>query len=66
MINLILGISLTLNVVFIVGIIIYFKIKAFGFYKVQKDLIRSFGYTDEELEENDFLSDKDNSFLDRL
>lgn len=66
MINLILGISLTLNVVFIVGIIIYFKIKAFGFYKVQKDLIRSFGYTDDELDENDFLSNNDDLDLDRL
>jgi len=33
MINLILGISLTLNVVLIVGIFLYFKIKAFGLKK---------------------------------
>ena len=51
MINLILGISLTLNVVFIVGIIIYFKIKSFGLAKVQKDLASKFFASDDEIDD---------------
>ena len=53
MINLILGISLTLNVVFIVGIIIYFKVKTFGLKKVQNELASKFFASDDEL--NDML-----------
>ena len=65
MINLILGISLTLNVVFIVGIIIYFKVKSFGMKKVQEDLMKKFFYSDDEIEDNPFISE-DNYRIDRL
>ena len=51
MINLILGISLTLNVVFIIGIFFYLKIKSFGIAKVQKDLANKLFATDDELED---------------
>lgn len=53
MINFILGISLTLNIVIVTGIIIYFKIKSFGLAKVQKDFEKKFFCSDEEL--NDML-----------
>ena len=65
MINLILGISLTLNVVFIVGIIIYFKVKSFGMKKVQEDLMKKFFYSGDEIEDNPFISE-DNYRIDRL
>lgn len=49
MVNLILGISLTLNVIAIIGIFIYFKVKVLGFKKFQKELESKF-CTDEELD----------------
>lgn len=52
MINLILGISLTLNVIMIVGIFIYLKIKVLGMKKIQKEFESKF-CTDDEL--NDML-----------
>ena len=66
MINLILGISLTLNVVFIVGIIIYFKVKSFGIKKVQNDLMRGFFYNNEEIDDNPFLSEENYDIENRL
>lgn len=55
MVNLILGISLTLNVITIIGVFIYFKVKVLGFKKFQKEL------------ESKFCSDKElDDMLDRL
>lgn len=51
MINLLLGISLTLNIVFIVGIFLYFKIKTFGIKKVQKEMANKFFIKDDELDD---------------
>ena len=51
MINLILGISLTLNVVTILGVLIYFKIKSFGMKKFQDDLAKKFFTSDSEIDE---------------
>ena len=51
MINLILGISLTLNVVTFLGIIIYFKIKSFGIKKFQDDIAKKFFSSDSEVDE---------------
>lgn len=56
MINLLFGISLTLNVVFIVGIILYFKIKTFGLKKVQKEFADKYFASDDEID----------NFLDKL
>lgn len=50
MYNILFGVSITLNVVFIVGIYIYFKIKAFGMKKVQKEFFNKFYCTDDELD----------------
>ncbi len=46
-----LGISLTLNLVFIIGIIVYFKVKTFGIKKVQAELAKKFYYSDDEIDE---------------
>lgn len=51
MTNFILGISLTLNIVFFIGIIIYFKVKTFGLKKVQKEFANKYFVTDDELED---------------
>ena len=51
MVNFILGISLTLNVVIIIAIILYFKIKSFGMVKVQKDFEKKFFCSDNELDD---------------
>lgn len=51
MFNIIFGVSITLNVVLIVGIFIYFKIKALGMKKVQKEFFDNFFCTDKELED---------------
>ena len=42
MVNLILGISLTLNVVMIIGIFLYLKVKVLGINKVKKELESKF------------------------
>ena len=47
MVNLILGISLTLNVVMIVGIFLYLKVKVLGINKVKKELESKFINDDE-------------------
>lgn len=49
MFNILFGVSLTLNVVFIIGIYIYFKIKAFGMKKIEKEFLNKFYCTDDEL-----------------
>lgn len=54
MINLLLGVSVTLNVVFIIGIILYFKIKIFGLKKVQKEIANKYFAKDDEID--DFLN----------
>lgn len=51
MFNILFGVSITLNVVLVVGIFIYFKIKALGIKKVQKDFMSKFYCTDEEFDE---------------
>lgn len=51
MYNILFGVSITLNVVLIVGIYIYFKIKAFGMKKVQKEFLNKFYCTDDELDD---------------
>lgn len=51
MTNLILGISLTLNVITILGLFIYLKIKTLGVKKMQKDMMKNFFCTDEELDD---------------
>lgn len=51
MINLILGISLTLNAIFIIGILIYFKIKAYGLKKVQKEFASKFFASDDDIDD---------------
>lgn len=51
MVNFILGISLTLNVVIVIAIFLYFKIKAFGVAKIQKDFEKNFFCSDDELDD---------------
>lgn len=51
MIDFILGISITLNVVFIVGILVYFKIKSYGVKKVQKEFADKFFASDSEIDD---------------
>lgn len=51
MLNLILGISLTLNAVLILVIFLYFKIKAFGLKKVQNDFMNKYFIKDDELDD---------------
>ena len=51
MINLILGISLTLNVVFIIGIFLYFKIKFLGMKKFQKEMTDKFFVKDDDFDD---------------
>ena len=51
MFNIFFGVSITLNIVLIVGIFIYFKIKAFGIKKVQNDFLSKFYCSDEELDD---------------
>ncbi len=51
MTNFILGISLTLNIVFFIVIIIYFKVKTFGIKKVQKEFANRYFASDDEIEE---------------
>lgn len=52
MINLILGISLTLNIIFFIVLFFYFKVKLFGFKSLTRDLKSTF-YSDNDL--NDML-----------
>lgn len=51
MLDILFGVSITLNVVLIVGIFIYFKIKAFGVKKVHDDFLNKFFCTDDELDD---------------
>lgn len=51
MFNILFGVSITLNIVLIVGIFIYFKIKALGMKKVQKDFLDKLFCTDKELDD---------------
>ena len=51
MINFILGISLTLNIVMIISVFLYFKIKSFGMAKVQKDFEKKFFCSNDELDD---------------
>lgn len=51
MFNILFGVSITLNIVLIVGIFIYFKIKALGIKKVQKDFLSNFYCTDKDLDD---------------
>ena len=50
MFNILFGVSITLNVVLVIAIFIYSKIKAFGIKKVQKDFFNDFFCTDDELD----------------
>lgn len=51
MMNILFGVSITLNIIFILGIFIYIKIKTFGIKKVQKEFANKFFYTDDEIDE---------------
>lgn len=49
MTNFLFGVSLTLNIILIIGIFIYIKIKLIGIKKYKKELQDKF-YSDDELE----------------
>ena len=51
MINFILGISLTLNIVMIIAVFLYFKIKSFGIVKIENDFKNKFFCSDDELDD---------------
>lgn len=51
MFNILFGVSITLNIVLIVGLFIYFKIKALGIKKFQKDFMKNFYCSDEEFDD---------------
>ncbi len=49
MTNFLFGVSLTLNIIFIIGIFIYIKIKLIGIKNYKKELQEKY-YTDDELD----------------
>jgi len=51
MFNILFGISITLNIILIVGIFLYFKIRVLGIKKVQKKFLDSLYCTDKEFDD---------------